>query len=145
MKNQNWKVIEGLTRIERIENEDRTEGALTFVTTQAQPCGCTVTGNGTLTHPLAVKPCETHRASMMKEPNRAPAIPSDLLTLCEALKADPTNPFLAGRIANMARVRYGMNYKETADYVEAVTGIDLHQWEGLMQEADGQQEPPVCP
>ncbi len=37
-------------------------GSLLYATYRARPCGCRVTGNGTLQRPLTVEPCARHEA-----------------------------------------------------------------------------------
>ena len=40
------------------------KGTLMGVVTKDLPCGCAVTGAGTLPHPLTVKLCKAHRAAL---------------------------------------------------------------------------------
>lgn len=39
-------------------------GALTSVCVIGTACGCKVTGNGTLMHPILIEPCADHRGAM---------------------------------------------------------------------------------
>jgi hypothetical protein len=66
-----------------------------------------------------------------------------LIKVRDAIKkaVDERNATLAGRIADVARFRYGLNYNATVDMVNRIMGRDVSaEWEGLMYEADGQNE-----
>lgn len=48
------------------------EGFLLYITTIQTSCGCKVTGNGTLMHPIMIEPCDQHRRGMYSSMLTAP-------------------------------------------------------------------------
>lgn len=48
----------------RVGYHGQGEGTLMMVCMISAACGCRITGNGTLMHPMMIEPCSGHRAAM---------------------------------------------------------------------------------
>ena len=58
--------------------------------------------------------------------------------LVEKLKSavEEENAVEAGKVADILRFNFGMNYEEVADYFEKHSGIDRGGFEDLMEESE---------
>ena len=63
------------------------------------------------------------------------------MTLGEALKRaiEERNHRMAGRIVDRLRFSHGWNYQKTYGLAQKLTGIDLAEWDALMEAADHEE------
>jgi hypothetical protein len=61
-----------------------------------------------------------------------------MMTMRQAIKSAVTerNATLAGQVADKLRFRYGMNYEESLEVVQAVVPVDRADWDALLYAAD---------
>lgn len=62
--------------------------------------------------------------------------PRTTLRECITRAVRERNAVLAGKVADVLRLRYGLDYRQTYEAVNAVEPIDMRDWESLLYEAD---------
>lgn len=58
-----WKALEYQPTLIAVASKQENKGHLNFAVYSVNPCGCEITGNGTLPHPLAIEFCPLHKAA----------------------------------------------------------------------------------
>jgi hypothetical protein len=62
--------------------------------------------------------------------------PRTTLRDCIVRAVRERNATLAGRVADVLRFRYGLDYRQTYEAVNAIEPVDPREWEALLYESD---------